>query len=227
MPVHWRRPEGDVLMLQTENISAGGMLLHSPQFVPPDQRIELAISLPDQREVRATAQARFVGPAENGYAIGVQFVAMASEDWKLWQRFNERLIVASLPPAGADFGDRSTANILLVSSAMSPATLATLVENGYRVNVAGDTLEALNLLRQRQDFEIMICELRRKDLDGRALCDLIKQDRSLRDVHVILLAEGDSAKDLLDGLNAGATYVVARPFSEEFFLSLIALCQRS
>ncbi len=59
-------------------------------------------------------------------------------------------------------------------------------------------------------------------------------DRGLRQVlsgqisrlHVLLLAEKDAEKDLLDGMEAGATYVMARPFTEEFFLSLITLCQR-
>lgn len=230
LPVRWRRPDGDVTLLQTENISIGGMLLISPHFIQPDRRIELGMQLPGEpKELHATGQARFVGPAEVGFEIGVQIIAMASPDWEAWQRWCQKLSQATTEAdrsTETSACGRSNANILLVSSALSPEMLAMLVGNGYRVNVARDTLEALSLLRKRQDFEIMICEVRRKDLDGRALCDLIKKDRALRDLQVILLAEKDSTKELLDGLDAGATYVVAKPFTEEFFLSLITLCQR-
>lgn len=230
LPVRWRRPEGDQKVLQTENISTGGMLLRSHHFVPTDRSIDLAIDLPGQeRELHATAQARFVGPAADGFVIGVQIMSMPPDEWKLWRRWCQQLPGAS---AGAETSQiakavvRSSANILLVASALPPEIVSALVANGYGINVVRDPLEALNLLRKRQDFEILICDVRRSDLDGRSLCDLIKQDRALRDVHVLLLAEHDAEKDLIDGIEAGATYVVTRPFTEEFFLSLITLCQR-
>lgn len=230
LPVHWQSADGEVTMLQTQNISSGGMLLRSPCFVPPDQRISLSFTLPGEaRPLQATAQARFVGPCEEGFELGAQIVAMSPEDWQAWQSWCQRTSQSDATPEDASDNRasvRSTANILLVSSALSSEILQTLVVNGCRVNVARDNLDALGLLRQRQEFEIMICEVRRKDLDGRALCDLIKHDRALRDVHVILLAEKDSSRELLDGLEAGATYVVVRPFTEEFLLSLITLCQR-
>lgn len=235
LPVRWLRPEGDVKMLQTENISAGGMLLRSHHFVPTDRPVSLVLDLPapaggSARELHATVQARFVGPAAEGFVIGVQLVSMPPDELKLWRRWCQQQPGAT---AGAESSQvtqavtRSNANILLVSSALPPEILAMLVANGYGINVVRDPLEALSLLRERQDFEIVICDVRRSDLDGRSLCHLIKQDRALRDVHVLLLAEQDAAQDLLDGLEAGATYVVAKPFTEEFFLSLITLCQRS
>lgn len=230
LPVRWLGSDGVMTLLKTENISAGGMLIRSAHFVPLARCIDLTIDLPGQeRELHATAQARFVGPAPDGFVIGVQIVTMAHDEWELWQSWCRRMAgsaPAAEPEANATPPMRSTANILLVASALPQSMLAALVSSGYGINVVRDTLEALTMLRQRQDFEIIICEVRQRDLDGRALCDLIKQDRALRDVHVLLLAEKDAEKDLLDGMEAGATYVMARPFTEEFFLSLITLCQR-
>lgn len=230
LQVRWQSPEGEVALLHTQNISVGGMLLRSSRFIPPDREIELSIMLPGtDSELRATGQARFVGPAEEGFEIGMQILTMSHDDWQAWLSWCQRL---SQPDAVAEQSTdgharvRSNAHILLVSTALPVEMLAMLVANGYRVDVARDTLEAMSLLHQRHDFEIMICEVRRKDFDGRALCDLIKRDRGLRNLHVILLAEKESGRELLDGLDAGATYVMARPFTEDFLLSLITLCQR-
>jgi CheY-like chemotaxis protein len=230
LPVRWHSPDGDLTMLQTENISTGGMLLRSACCIPTDRRIELLIALPGRNtELRAVAQARFVGPGPSGFAIGVEIIEMAEADRADWHSWCLRLpdVSASESEERVVAGPlRSTANILLVSSALAPSMLAALVASGCRVNVVCDPLEALSMLRERRDFEILICEVRRRDLDGRALCDLIKQERALRDVQVLLLAAPDSSRDVLDGLDAGATYVVHQPFTEQFLLSLITLCQR-
>ncbi len=80
LPVHWQRPEGDISTLLTENVSEGGMLLRSAHFVPPDRRISLAIQLPGQYPaLQVSAQVRFVGPAADGFSVGVQIVEMTGE----------------------------------------------------------------------------------------------------------------------------------------------------
>jgi CheY-like chemotaxis protein len=231
LPATWHRPDGEVTMVQTGNISDGGILLQAPCFIPPDQRIKLEIRLPGEgAPVQATVQARFVGPADGGFTIGAKIYEMPEADRERWQAFCRKLIARTLQPESAEEEgrcQRSSAQILLLSSALGPRMLTALTESGCFVSVAGGAPEALSLLHQRRDFEILICEVRRNDLDGRTLCDLIRQERALQDVHVILLAGEDSPRDLAEGLAAGATYVVARPFTEEFLLSLISLCQRA
>ena len=230
LPVHWRRPEGDISTLLTENVSEGGMLLRSAHFVPPDRRISLAIQLPGQYPaLQVSAQVRFVGPAADGFSVGVQIVEMAGEALASWRAWCERILGGAAEQQSADCPEdarRSHANILLVAAPLPTSLLESLAANGYHVNSVRGAIETLTLLRQRRDFELVICEVRRHDLDGRALCNLIKQDPALREVPVLLLAEQGSAQDLLDGLDAGAAYVVSKPFTEEFLLSLIALCQR-
>lgn len=228
LPVYLELPEGDIAMVQTENISVGGMLLQSPAFVAPHRRLALRFAIPGQeRQLRATAQVRFIGPSSEGYALGVQIIAMAAEDWQVWQRWCQRLAPTVSPPERPDGqAARSSAHILVLSSALSSPMLATLVASGHRLNLASDMSTALSTLRTGCDCEILICELRRKDMDGLTLCNLLKQERSLHDVHVILIDEYDAAKDLQAGFAVGATYVIARPFSDEFLLSLITLCQR-
>ena len=226
----WRRPDGDVALLQTGNISVEGMLLRSASVIPPDQQIELEINMPGgEPAVHATVQARFIGAADSGYTIGARIVAMSDSDRARWLALYQRLQPANAEPAAStpEPVGRSNPHLLILASALRPDTLAALTASGSFVSVARDAQEALALLHQRPGFEILICEVRRNDLDGRTLCELIKQDRTLQDVQVLLVAGEQSARDLADGLAAGATYVVARPFTEEFLLSLISLCQRA
>ncbi len=228
--VHYVGPDGQLRQLQTQNVSEGGMLLLSPELVPADRPIELSIKLPgDATPLQMKVQARFVGPMSEGFAIGVQILGMSAAD-------RERWLACSQPRAGslsfekADTvspeGRRDNATILLVSSAIPAPTLQSLVQSGHHVTVAQDQMSALSLLRQRRDFEIVIAELRRRDLDGAMLCNLIKQDRTLRNTHVILVTDSAATPDLVGGLDAGATYVASRPFTDAFLLSLVTLCQR-
>jgi CheY-like chemotaxis protein len=206
------------------------MLLQSPKLIPADRPIELGVKLPGgEQELRITAQARFVGPTDDGFAVGVQILQMSETDTLRWRSYCQ-------PQSGSlAFGDaetaqlegiRDNANILLVSSVVPASMLQRLVQSGHRLTVAQDQMTALSLLRQRRDFEILIAELRRRDLDGTTLCNLVKQDRALRHTHIILVADSGEAQDLVGGLDAGATYVVSRPFTDAFLLSLITLCQR-
>jgi CheY-like chemotaxis protein len=230
LPVHFSGLDGEISMIQTENISAGGMLLRSSQLIPTDRRLELSIALPLRgQELHAVVQARFVGPSDGGFAVGIEILEMTDSDRETWQGWCQHLPClgsAVEEPAGGAAELRNNANILLVPSALPAQMVAALAANGHRLSVVRDPLEALTLLRHRRDIEIVICEVRRRDLDGSALCHLLKQERSLRELHVLLIAEPDSAADVVAGVDAGATYVVARPFTEEFLLSLITLCQR-
>lgn len=231
LPVTWQSPDGEVTLLQTGNISTSGLLLQAPCFIPPDRRVEIAIKLPGEEEaIRATVQARFVGPADCGFTLGAKIDAMPAADSERWRAFCQKLSPDSLSPEAADEPrrrERMNAHVLSLSSALGPSTLGALAEGGCFVSVARSAAEALSLLHQRPDLEILICEVRSNGLDGRTLCSLIKQERALQDVHVILLAGEESPRDLVEGLAAGATYVVARPFTEEFLLSIISLCQRA
>lgn len=228
--VHYLGPDGHVVLMQTQNVSEGGMLLRSPELLPADRPIELRVKLPgDDCQLLLTAQARFVGPMSDGFAIGVQILQMSAADSERWRSWSQpqsgSLSFGELEPSQPE-GQRDNANILLVSSVIPTPMLQILVQSGHRVTVAQDQMNALSLLRQRRDFEILIAELRRRDLDGTMLCNLIKQDRALRNTHVILVADAESAPDLVRGLDAGATYVASRPFTAAFLLSLITLCQR-
>lgn len=229
--VHHVAAGGQVTLMQTQNVSEGGMLLLSPELIPADRPIELRVKLPgEEMGLLMTAQARFVGPLSEGFAIGVQILHMSAADTERWRGWSQTQ-AGSLSFGEADTtqqeGWRSNANILLVSSAIPAPMLQRLVQSGHHVTVAQDQMSALSLLRQRRDFEIVIAELRRRDLDGSMLCNLIKQDRALRNTHVILIADSGAQGDLLGGLDAGATYVASRPFTDAFLLSLITLCQRA
>lgn len=231
LPVAWQGPDGTLTQLLTSNISAGGMLLLSPLLLPTDRSVLLQIGLPPEgRTVQAQARVRFVGPAQPNIEIGTQLLDMSADDWDAWLRFCQQ----NSPSGGesdAVFDGRvqvrGNSHLLLVASALSADMLRTLVVSGYLVNVVSDVREALSLLNDRNDIDILICEGGHPAGDGRASGGVLKREQALRNVRVILIADQDTGDELLDELDSVATYVIPRPFSAEFLLALIALCQRS
>lgn len=230
VPVRYKSSSGDVLMLQTENISEGGMLLLSPQLVPVSEQFAVTIEHPAfGTPMEALVQVRFVGPSQEGFALGVQILSMKEDDlakWTQWCRKGAKGAHGHEAELASSAHARVNGDLLMVGPALSSGTLGHLIENGYHVNVACDANDALALLHKRRDVDIVICELRRQDYDGRTLCGLLNHDRALQSVQVILLTDQATAQSLHESLDAGATYVAVRPFSDDFFLSLISLCQR-
>ncbi len=100
------------------------------------------------------------------------------------------------------------------------AYVRSVLQSFYRVEEAGDGVEALDLI-QRQRPALVISDVMMPRMDGFELCRKIKADQELSDLPVILLTALAEDADQVTGLQAGADDYVAKPFSKAALLARV------
>lgn len=112
--------------------------------------------------------------------------------------------------------------ILIVEDSMVQAELLRrlLVQQGYRVTVASDGADGLAAAKKELP-KLIISDITMPVMDGYEMCRAIRLDAALRNIPVILLTMLSDAKNVINGLNAGAGFYVTKPFNEQYLLSLI------
>ena len=90
-------------------------------------------------------------------------------------------------------------------------TAKRLAEAGYRVIACDSPANAVAELH-RVPVDLVIAEARMKPISGIELTRLVRDDGGLRDLPVILIAGRSDATGAIEGFDAGADDVVAKPF---------------
>ena len=85
--------------------------------------------------------------------------------------------------------------------------------NHYKVVEAGDGLAAMELLRKIPAPDVILCDVMMPRMNGYALARVLKADPTLKSIPIVFLTARDSAKDIVEGINAGARHYIAKPFS--------------
>lgn len=112
--------------------------------------------------------------------------------------------------------------ILLVDDSPSSLQLLStlLVESGYLVREATSGELALWSIKSRVP-EIILLDLRMPDMDGFAVCRLLKADPSTRSIPVIFLSAQDETTDKVQGLRVGAVDFVTKSAAHEEILARV------
>jgi putative two-component system response regulator len=87
----------------------------------------------------------------------------------------------------------------------------TLKQAGYKVAMAGNGQEALEILRARP-CSMVISDWVMPAIDGIDLCRAIRGGVFSRYIYVILLTSRDQTEDIVEGLSAGADDFITKPF---------------
>lgn len=85
-------------------------------------------------------------------------------------------------------------------------------KNGYDVIVARNGREALDLVNAERP-ELVILDIMMPDVDGFAICKIIKQDPVLKNTIVVFLSAKTRESDQKKGIELGAALYVFKPFS--------------
>lgn len=118
---------------------------------------------------------------------------------------------------------RDGARIVLIEPSRSAMTVLArrLSEAGYRVIVAESAEQGVSELH-RMPVDLVLAELTLPKMSGIELTRLIRDDSSLRDIPVILIAGRSDSSGAIRALEAGADDIVAKPFFEEVLIARIA-----
>lgn len=97
----------------------------------------------------------------------------------------------------------------------------------HQLFVAGDGVEALAFLRQEGEFadaprpDIVLLDLNLPSLDGRKVLEVVKADRELRYIPVIVLSTSDDQQDIMTSYNLHANCYITKPMELAQFITVI------
>jgi two-component system chemotaxis sensor kinase CheA len=127
-------------------------------------------------------------------------------------------LTPSLTPA-----EQRRLRVLVADDSLTTRTLERYILEaaGYEVELAGDGLEALALLDER-DCDVLVSDVDMPRLDGVALTVQVRQVPRFRELPIILVTSLASAEDRERGLQAGAdAYMVKSSFDQDQLLRTI------
>ena len=112
-------------------------------------------------------------------------------------------------------GERSLpAQILVVDDDINTlnALQRLLQRESYEILLAQSGPEALNIL-QKNDVDVILCDRRMPGMDGIETIWRIRERKELRHIPIIMVTGMDTPDDIANGLDAGATDYIAKPFT--------------
>jgi DNA-binding response OmpR family regulator len=95
-----------------------------------------------------------------------------------------------------------------------------LANLGFNVLEAQDGSEGLDLVR-RECPDVVLLDLMIPKIDGYKLCRMIKFDKALEHIHVIIYSAKSSEKDKRLAEEAGADAYMTKPFDFELFVKTV------
>jgi two-component system OmpR family response regulator len=99
-----------------------------------------------------------------------------------------------------------------------------LVQEGFQVFVENKGLSGLEVV-QTVEPEVVLLDLNLPDLDGRSICEKIKQSQS--ETQVIMITAESTPHDIAQGLNLGADDYIPKPVNPEVLLARVKARLRS
>jgi sigma-B regulation protein RsbU (phosphoserine phosphatase) len=113
--------------------------------------------------------------------------------------------------------------VIIDDEPVSRMTMAArLRKMGHRVLEADDGRRGLDLIRRERPHLAVVDWLMPK-LDGPTLCQLVRQDRELKSVQLILMTSNDQPAQIAEGLERGADDFLSKAASkEEIFARVLA-----
>ncbi len=93
-------------------------------------------------------------------------------------------------------------------------------KNGFEVMVARNGTEALEIV-EKQVPDIVLLDIMMPDVDGYAICKHIKNNKKLKDAHVVFMSAKSKESDIQKGYDLGASLYVTKPFSTRQLLKQV------
>jgi two-component system, chemotaxis family, chemotaxis protein CheY len=96
----------------------------------------------------------------------------------------------------------------------------------FEVHEVDNGFEALRALPRGQ-YELIVTDVNMPDVSGIELCRFVRQSASHQDVPIIVISTDTSSVDTQRAMKAGASAFLAKPFTAEQFLEVLARARAS
>ncbi len=118
--------------------------------------------------------------------------------------------------------DQKKVEILIVEDSITQAKILIYIleNNNFSVQHATNGEMALEILKHYEP-EIIICDIVMPGMDGYRFCSLVKADKHLKNIPVILLTSLYDPRDVIKGLECGADSFLIKPYTEELIIARI------
>jgi len=113
-------------------------------------------------------------------------------------------------------------NILIVDDEVKLVNTLTLLlkSEGYNVSLAFDGMEGLKKAREEEP-DIMVLDLNMPKLDGYQVCRMLKFDKKLNNIRIIMLTIRGEQEDRNWGKKVNADAYLTKPFDSQELLETI------
>lgn len=210
------RSADDLLARYTTDISRGGMFVATPEVLPLDAELELALELPDGGEP-AIVRGRVVSVLDEARAkqlgrqpgLGVSFVSDASA-------LGERIAAYFASPGGQAAKEHRAVHVLVVEDS---ATYRAQIEQalrgaGHRVTSVENGLTALGAA-VREPPDLVLCDVNMPLMDGWQLVRILRERATTREVPIVFLTTLGGDADRLRGYQLGVDDYIGKPFEPD------------
>lgn len=118
-------------------------------------------------------------------------------------------------------------DILLVEDSQTQALKLKLMleNNGYKVSVAPNGQEGMHML-MNHPVSTVITDWMMPEMDGRELCQAIRQHDFDNYVYILLLTAKDAKGDIIEGLEAGADDYLIKPVDDAELIARLTTASR-
>ncbi len=89
-----------------------------------------------------------------------------------------------------------------------------LASEKYVIHSAFDGPEALELIAEKGNFDLIILDIMMPAMTGYEVCQELRKTYNLFDLPIIILTSKDQVEDLVEGFNAGANDFLSKPFDQ-------------
>ena len=90
----------------------------------------------------------------------------------------------------------------------------------YKIGKAYDGKEALEKIMTEKP-DLILLDVMIPEIDGFSLCKMIKEDKNLNSIQIIMLTAKKMEEDVLKGFENGAIDYISKPFSNKILLARI------
>ena len=120
-------------------------------------------------------------------------------------------------------GDNKPVHILVVDDEpINQRVLKNILSlESYRVSVANNGEEALAMVENNPDLDLILLDIMMPRMSGFEVCQRIREKYLLNELPIIIVTAKNQVMDLVTGLSYGANDYISKPFSREELLARI------